>query len=158
MLSVLFRVEGSLYALSCSQIVEVLPLMELRQTTHAPAWHAGEFAYRGALVAVVDACKLLGGYPCSKRMSSRVALVHSSSADLGEVTVGVLAERMTAVRRLDGAALSSSRSSPPSYLGAVVKQDGELVQALDVDGLVRFTRNTLLLTGAPPIGGVHDPD
>ena len=143
MLAVLFSVASGVYALSCSQVIEVLPIMELRTAAQALPWHAGEFAYRGALVPVVDACQLIGGYTCSRRLSSRVALVHCTAEGLGEVIVGVLAERMTAVRRLDGTPLTSSKPAQLRYLGGIVKEGTQLVQTLDVEGLLRFTLRAL---------------
>jgi chemotaxis-related protein WspB len=142
-LAILFSVSSRSYALPCQSVVEVVPLLELRAASHAPAWLAGTFAYHGILVSVVDACQLLGGYTCSRRLSSRVALVHCSLPGVGGVTIGVLAERMTAVRRIDGTTLVSSDSSPLPYLGSVVKQGLELVQLVDVEGMVRFM-------GTPP--------
>ena len=151
MLAVLFSVASGVYALSCSQVIEVLPIMELRAPAQAFAWHAGEFAYRGALVPVVDACQLIGGYTCSRRLSSRVALVHCTAEGLGQVIVGVLAERMTAVRHLDGTRLTSNKPAQLPYLGGIVKEGMELVQALDVEGLLRFTLRALVEPATPPL-------
>ena len=78
MLAVLFRVSGCAYALPCRSVLEIVPLLPLREAQQAPIWFAGTFAYRGALVPVIDACQLLSGQPCVKRLSSRMALVRSS--------------------------------------------------------------------------------
>ena len=152
-LAIVFNISGSAYALPCHCIIEVVPLVELRPLPQAPRWLVGSFAYHGALVSVVDACQLIGGYACSRRLSSRVAIVHCSLPEQGEVIVGVLAERMTAVRRLDGPTLVSGESTPVSYLGNVVKQGAELVQLVDIAGMVRATRYTAFEAPALPIGG-----
>jgi chemotaxis signal transduction protein len=139
-LAILFSVSNSSYALPCQSVVEVVPLLELRTALQAPPWLAGTFAYHGALVSVVDVCQMLAGYSCSRRLSSRIALVRCSLPELGEVILGVLAERMTAVRRLDGESLYSNETGGPSYLGRVVKQGAELVQLIDVEAFVRASR------------------
>jgi chemotaxis-related protein WspB len=142
-LAILFSVARRSYALPCHSVVEVVPLLELRAAPHAPVWLTGAFAYHGALVSVVDACQLLGGYACSERLSSRVALVRCCLSDVGEVIVGVQAERMTSVRQLDGNALLSTEPTTLAYLGPVLKQGAELVQLIDVEGFVRATRGAL---------------
>ena len=139
-LAILFSVSSRSYALPCQSVIEVVPLLELRAAARSQPWLAGTFAYHGALVSVVDACQLLGGYSCPRRLSSRVAIVHCSLPDAGEVIVGILAERMTAVRRLEGPTLVSTDSSASSCLGSVVKEGSELVQLVDVEGFIRLTR------------------
>lgn len=155
-LAILFSVSSRSYALPCQSVVEVVPLLELRTASQAPAWLAGTFAYHGALVSVVDACQLLGGYTCARRLSSRVALVHCCLSEVGEVIIGVLAERMTAVRRLDGTTLVSTDPPTLPYLGSVVKQGTELVQLVDVEGFVRFMRPIVHDTRSFASGGERD--
>lgn len=138
MLVVLFKVSGSAYALPCRSVLEVVPLLPLREAPQAPDWFAGTFAYRGALVPVIDACQLLSGQPCAKRLSSRMALVRSSTQALGVVIVGVLAERMTEVRRLEGQTLLTHVPAS-EYLGSAIQEPSELVQVIDIDGLVGLT-------------------
>jgi len=139
-LAIQFSVSGNAYAVPCQRVIEVMPLLELRAVPRAPAWLAGVFAYHGALVSVVDACQLIGGYECSKRLSSRVAIVHCVLPELGDVVVGLLAERMTAVRRLEGTPLIASAPGSLPYLDQVVQEGAELVHLIDVEGLVRATR------------------
>jgi chemotaxis-related protein WspB len=138
-LAVLFRVSDIAYAIPCQSVLEVFPLRALRAPSHAPAWMAGTFAYRGVLVPVIDACRLLGGYPCTKRLSSRMALVRSSTQERGVIIAGVIAERMTEVRRLSGQTLLTPTDAPHSYLGNVIKEATELVQLIEVDSLVGIT-------------------
>lgn len=142
MLAVLFRVAGNAYALPCRNVLEVLPRLSLHPAARAPAWLTGTFDYRGALVPVIDACQLLAGYPCGKRLSSRMAIVRSSTQAMGVIIAGVLAERMTEVRLLDGQALIAHASTSTSYFGSVIKEATELVQLIDVDGLVGMTCGT----------------
>lgn len=139
-LAILFSVSSRSYALPCQSVVEVVPLLELRAVAQAPAWLPGAFAYHGALISVVDACQLLGGYPCSRRLSSRVAILRCSLSDVGEVVVGLLGERMTAVRQLQGSPLLVTEPTALPYLGEIVKQGAELVQLIDVEAFVRVTR------------------
>jgi len=150
-LAVLFRVSDVAYAIPCQNVLEVLPLRALRAPAHAPPWLAGTFAYRGVLVSVIDACQLLGGYPCRERLSSRMALVRSSTQERGVIIAGVVAERMTEVRRLSGQALLTRSDAPPSYLGPVIEEATELVQCIEVDRLVGIT---LSIAGSADV----DPD
>jgi chemotaxis-related protein WspB len=157
-LAILFSVSQGTYALPCQSVMEVVPWLELRPVPQASAWLAGTFAYHGALVSVMDACQFLGGYPCARRLSSRIALVRCFLTEVGEVITGVLAERMTAVKRLDGDMLVANDPSPLAYLGGVVQQGTDLVQLVDVEGLVRAMRPHLTPFPLLPAGGTSDPD
>lgn len=157
-LAVLFSVSNGIYALPCQNVVEVVPLLGLRRPASAPAWLAGDFAYRGTLVSVIDACSLLGGYACSRRLSSRLALVScddaaGESASAGRIW-GIMAERMTAVRRIQGTELSAAGAGLP-YFGPVVQQGSQLIQQIDVSGLIAIGQGALSTT--PLVGGADDP-
>jgi hypothetical protein len=71
-----------------------------------------------------------------------MAVVRSSTQSMGVLIAGVLAERMTEVRRLEGQPLVNHGTAQAKYLGSVVKEATELVQLIDVDGLVGITRDT----------------
>ena len=158
-LAVLFSVSSSSYALPCQSVIEVVPLLELRRALSSPPWMAGDFAYRGALVSVIDACVFLGGYTCSRRLSSRLALV--ACAGDGEPRAqpriwGIMGERMTAVRRLEGSELSTS-ADKSSYLGPVVKQGAQLVQIIDINGLISAARAAAPVVAILSSGDADDP-
>ncbi|MBD2838112.1 purine-binding chemotaxis protein CheW [Pseudomonas sp. JM0905a] len=71
-----FRMGGDRYALDVHEVVEVLPLRQLKQVPEAPEWVAGVFSHRGALVPVLDLGILAFGQPAQARTSTRLVLVN----------------------------------------------------------------------------------
>ena len=58
MLFLLFQIGKDRYALEASRVVEVVPLLALKELPQAPKGVAGLFNYRGALVPAVDLSEL----------------------------------------------------------------------------------------------------
>ncbi len=133
MLVVIFRVSDARYAIPCERIIEVIPLVVLRAEPRAPAWVLGSFVYRGALTPVLDLCQLMGGYPCPKRLSSRVILTDCTLPDGSSIRAGLLAEHVTEARRLNATPLSGASLGSTPYLGPVVQEGGNLLQIVHAD-------------------------
>ena len=76
MLMLLFHLENERYALESTQIIEVVPLIELKKQPHAPNYVSGVFNYRGQIVPVIDLCQLIQGKSCHTHLSTRIILVN----------------------------------------------------------------------------------
>lgn len=135
MLVVTFRVAATAYAIHSEQVLAVIPQVQLRPIAHPSAWLKGVFAYRGELTPVVDLCQLIAGYPCSQRLSSRIALVRCGMPDGGLRTLGLLAEHMTEARRLPTELATASPLTAAPYLGDVLLEGSEPLQFLNVDAI-----------------------
>ncbi|AYF90366.1 purine-binding chemotaxis protein CheW [Pseudomonas sp. DY-1] len=70
-----FRMGGDRYALDVHEVVEVLPLRQLKQVPESPGWVAGVFSHRGVLVPVLDLGVLAFGQAAQVRTSTRLVLV-----------------------------------------------------------------------------------
>jgi chemotaxis-related protein WspB len=143
MLAVIFRISDARYAIPCERIIEVIPLVVLRAEPRAPTWVLGSFVYRGALTPVLDLCQLMGGYPCPKRLSSRVILTECTRPDGSSIRVGLLAEHVTEARRLNGAPLSGTSLGSTPYLGAVLQEGGSLLQIVHADRVLLGSETAL---------------
>ena len=75
-LFLVFRIGNERYALQAIEVAEVLPRLPLKPIPQAPHWVAGVFAYRGAVVPVIDLSALTFGRPAQARTSTRLVLVH----------------------------------------------------------------------------------
>jgi chemotaxis-related protein WspB len=135
MLAVTFRVAEAAYAIRCERVVAVIPRVALRPIAHAMPALRGVFVHRGELTWVVDLCQLIGGYPCSERLSSRIALVRCALPQGGQRSVGLLAEHMTEARHVDESRSAASAGAAP-YFGDVILEGSSPLQFLDVDGLL----------------------
>ena len=92
MLFVLFQVGKDRYALPASEIIEVLPLVELKSVPSAPAPVAGLFNYQGTPVPVIDLTQCMANQPARPRFSTRIILVKYAATGDEMRTLGLLAE------------------------------------------------------------------
>ena len=168
MLALAFHVGKDRFALRCADVVEVVPRVDFRDTPHAPPWIPGMFTYRGAVVPVVDLCKLMWGAPCEAKMSSRIILVrhvlapHRSPAQEPMRTelapparsrlIGLLAERVTEAVMLDTSLVAEPGVESPDapYLGEVYFEAGKMIQLVRLEQLFQSASKSMILPEAQP--------
>lgn len=154
MLFVLFQLGDDRYALDASRLLEVLPLVRLKQIPQAPRGIAGAFNYHGQPTPAVDLCALALGRPAQLRLSTRLLVVRDGhGAD--ERPLGLIAERSTeTMRRAPEDFVAPGVTAPQArYLGPVVTDaQGALIQRVDVDGLLNAeVRATLFRDAAAAV-------
>ena len=54
MLLLLFHLGSELYAIESSQVIDIIPTVNLRPLHHVPDYVAGLFNYRGKFIPVID--------------------------------------------------------------------------------------------------------
>src|SRR5690349_9482735 len=99
MLFVTFQLDGDHYALEARNIVEALPLVELKRIPQAPVGVAGAFNYRGNPVPVLDLSAIATGKSSAPRFSTRILLVNFPLPSGETRTLGVIAEKATGALR-----------------------------------------------------------
>src|SRR5512137_1614377 len=99
MLFLLFQLGEDRYALEASHVVEVVPLLALKQIPHAPRAVAGLFNYRGRPVPAVDLCELALRQPAARRFSTRIMIVNYPDASGGSHLLGLIVEHATGTLR-----------------------------------------------------------
>jgi len=101
-LAVIWRAAGLRMATDARTIVEVLPPVSCRPGAGAPEWLRGLFAYRGALIPLVDATQLLGTARESDRMFNRVLVVRVGTVNAPvDWLVGLWVESVLEIERVD---------------------------------------------------------
>ena len=156
MVFLLIQLGPDRYALDCRQIVEVLPLVNLKQIPHAPPGVAGAFNYRGEPVPVIDLSALTVGKPSSPRLSTRLVLARCSLPSGEPRVLGLIAERATEIFRRaprDFQSLGLVLNGAP-YLGLVANDDRGMVQCIDVEKLLPESIREMLFGGMGVEGGV----
>jgi chemotaxis-related protein WspB len=128
-LFLIFELGADRYALEATQLVEVLPLVNLKGLPHAPQGIAGVMDYHGASVPIVDLNELMSGRPAQRRLSTRTIIVQYPHADTRHI-LGLIAERATRTLQLDATAFSSSGvyNQDAPYLGPVMADAMGLIQ------------------------------
>jgi chemotaxis-related protein WspB len=134
-LAVVFRIQESEYALAAQSVVEVIPQVLLRPVPAAPDWLLGVFAYRGNLTPVIDLCAMIANSPCSRRLSSRIVLIHCTAPGGKQATIGLLAEHVTSVRHLEATTLSAGSLGTAAFLGRMMLDGSKLVHVIDQNAL-----------------------
>jgi chemotaxis-related protein WspB len=95
MLFLLFQLGKDRYALEASRVVEVVPLLTLKQLPQAPKGVAGVFNYRGRPVPAVDLGALTLGQSASERFSTRIIIVNYPDDSGTNHLLGLIAEHAT---------------------------------------------------------------
>src|SRR5205085_2464470 len=94
MLLLLFKIGSDRYALPASQMIEVAPLVSLKQIPQAPLGVAGICNYHGLPVPVIDLSALTLGQPSPARVSTRIIMVNYP--DRGQKRIlGLMAEQIS---------------------------------------------------------------
>ncbi|MDR9865002.1 chemotaxis protein CheW [Pseudomonas baetica] len=151
-LFLLFRIGSERYALRATEVAEVLPRLPLKPIARAPQWVAGVFAYRGAVVPVIDLSALTFGQPAEARTSTRLVLVHYRP-DQAQPTqwLGLILEQATDTLRCDPEDFQpcglDNREAP--YLGPVREDAQGLVQWVRVNDLLDDSVRGLLFPNPP---------
>jgi chemotaxis-related protein WspB len=118
----MFKLGSDRYALEASRVVEIVPLVALKQVPQAPKGLAGVFDYRGRPVPAIDLCDLTLGRPAGERLSTRIIIVNFVAQDGLSHLLGLIAEHATQMLRKDAREFVDSgvslRHAP--YLGPVL--------------------------------------
>ncbi len=130
MLFVLFQLGKDRYALEASRVVEIVPLLEMKQLPEAPKGVAGIFNYRGKPVPAVDLSALTLSQPASERYSTRIIIVNHSDGTGASHLLGLIAEHATEILRKDVKDFVDSgvRLGQAPYLGPILMDDQSPIQ------------------------------
>jgi len=145
-LTVLFHLGNSRYAIPVSDVVEVTPRVELETIARTPDYVAGLFNYRGRHVPVIDLCRALQHRPCADSYTSRIILVTFPLSSGDSRVLGLLAERVTETVSIDADAFAATglNMSEAPYLGQAAHTEQGLVQQVNVADLLPETVKTQL--------------
>jgi chemotaxis-related protein WspB len=137
-LFLLFHIGRDRYAIDATQVAEVLPMVALKGIPQAPPAVAGAFRYRGAPVPAIDLSQLALGRAASRRMSTRIVLVHYEAGRAGRRLLGLIAEHVTGTIRRDAADFVPSGVSggPAPYLGPVADDPQGMIQRIELQALL----------------------
>ncbi len=133
MLFLLFALGRDRYALDIGQLVEVLPLLELKAIPQAPPGVAGLFTYHGEPVPVLDVSAMLLGKPSRRLLSTRLVLVRQPDGSGRERLLGLMVEK--AIRtwraRAEDFVESGVASDGTPCLGPVATDGQGLIQRVE---------------------------
>ena len=146
MLFILFQIGRDRYALSADNVIEVLPLMNLKRVPCAPVGVAGVLNYRGTPVPVIDLNEMTLGEPAARRLSTRIILVLYPQEAHHPRRLGLIAEHATNMiqRSIQDFTETGVESDDARFLGKVANDAGGLIQWIEVERLLTSeVRNVL---------------
>ena len=138
MLFLLFEIGSDRYALDARQIIEVVPLVRLKQIPNVPDHVVGLMNYRGAAIPVIDLGLLFTAVPCENSFSTRIIIVTYSVENRGEFSLALMADNVTETVRTNHTAVPPSGSIMAETLyGCETGSDSsELIQCFDVETIL----------------------
>jgi len=138
------------YVLNTGQIMEILPMVQLKQIPQAPPGVAGAFNYRGMPVPVVDLAHLMLGRPSRAHLSTRLVLATYRDRAGTQRHLGLIAERATDTIRLNPMDFGPSgiANDDAAYLGPVTADARGLIQWVDPSKILPPTAGDRLFEDA----------
>ena len=134
MLFLVFQLGPDRYALDARQLVEILPLLEVKRLPLAPAGVSGMLDYHGVALPVIDLSALALGRPAAGRISTRVLVVELANGR----RLALIAERAQELLQRepgDFAETGVAVNAAP-YLGPVTRDARGLVQWITPEQLL----------------------
>ncbi len=152
-----FELASGCYALPMERVVELAPMVRVRDLPGAPATVRGLVNHRGAAVALVSLRRVFGVVAGGEGEQERATVDdHLVIADGRTRRYALQVDRVLGLRTVDPAALE--RGAPSRHVRGVVVVEGELLVVQDLDALLSLDDETILeraiATHAVDPGGV----
>ena len=138
MLFLVFTLDGDRYALDVDQLVEVLPLVNLKPLANAQPGIAGLFDFHGLPIPALDLSALIVARTALRRLSTRIVVVNYPGKDDTRHPLGLIAEKATTTVRLDRSMFEDAGvdDGETPYLGPVARDATGLIQWLVIPKLL----------------------
>jgi len=153
MLFLLFHIGKERYALEASRVVEVVPMLDMKEIPQAPPGLAGLINYRGQPVPVVDLNRLTLGHAATGKFSTRIIIMKCEGLNGTPQMVGLVAERATGMLRKDphDFVKTGLGEIEKPFLGPVLMDPAGPIQWILEDKLLTYDLRQLVLDLAPPV-------
>ncbi|MGV3772617.1 MAG: chemotaxis protein CheW [Verrucomicrobiales bacterium] len=150
MLCLLFHLGSERYALEAAAVLEVIPLVKIKELPQTPLGVAGLINYRGHLIPLLDLSELATGKPAPRKLSTRIIVVDYRACSGGDHFLALLAEKATETARFAETDFQPPGVQPPGapYLGPVARHSGGIVQKVLISQLIPVEVQNLLFTKA----------
>lgn len=136
MLFLLFQIADDIYALDTQQIVEVLPLVDVKKIPRAPSAVSGLFTYHGVTIPLVDLSVLANDTESQRIMSTRIVVVRYVDPRGRAHFLGLIVEKTRATLRRSEEDFEESEVIGAAFLGGVTRDGDRIVQRIRVEHLL----------------------
>ena len=139
-LFLLLRLGADRYAIDAGCVVEVLPIVRLKNIPCAPSGVAGMMSFRGSAIPVVDLGIIALDMATPARMMTRIVIVRYEPAARGEDSglLGLIAPEVMETAHLDTGRFEpvGVRNERAPYLGPVLTTSDGVLQQLMIPALL----------------------
>ncbi len=136
------------YAIRASQVIEIIPSIQLEKVPLVESSIKGIFNYRGNPTPVIDLCELFENRSCNKNLSSRIIIIDYKTDKNESRPVGLIAESVTDVTQCNQQDIESSgiSSLENPFLGDIYKHNNEIIQLIDTHKVLPHSISSQLIT------------
>ncbi len=126
MLFLIFQLAQDRYALDARELLEILPLAQIKRLPHAPTGIAGLLDYHGVLLPVIDLSALTLGHSAAERISTRMIVVEMANGR----RFALIAERANELLQREATDFTEAEVAVDTapYLGPVTRDARGIVQ------------------------------
>jgi chemotaxis-related protein WspB len=139
-LYLLLRLGADRYVIDAGCVIEVLPVVRLKNIPCAPTGVAGMMSFRGSAIPVVDLSIIAFGTVTPTRMMTRIVIVRYEPAARGEDTglLGLIVPEVMQTAHFDASRFEpvGIRNERARYLGPVLTTDEGVLQELLIPALL----------------------
>jgi chemotaxis-related protein WspB len=150
-LFLLLRLGADRYAIDAASVLEVLPIVRLKNIPCAPAGVAGLMRFRGSAIPVVDLSIIAFGTATPERMMTRIVVVRYEPLAGGEDVglLGLLVPEVMQTAHFDASRFEPAgiRNDRAPYLGPVLATDDGVLQQVLVPALLSEELRDALFQG-----------
>jgi chemotaxis-related protein WspB len=150
MLFLLFQLGKDRYALEASRVVEIVPLLEIKELPQSVKGMVGIFNYRGQTVPAIDLCQLTSGQAARERLSTRIIIIRCHGLCGDPHLLGLVAENATSMLRKEAKEFVDPgvKSELAPYLGPVIWDSQGAIQLLHEQRLLSAELRNVLFPPA----------
>jgi len=129
-----FNIGNDKYLIDTANVVEVTPLVHLKELPGSPNGISGLLNYHGDFVPVVDINLLCNRTTAEITLTTRIII----SRYHGDKLLAIKAEKVTEAMRIEQSDFSDSgvEVSEQGFLGDVTEHNSELLQMINIDQLL----------------------
>jgi len=127
---VLFSLGNEEYAISISQVKEIIQYKDATKLPNTPEYMEGIISLRGKIIPVIDLARRLN-LAATKLNDKRALIIETAGQD-----IGIVVDEVTEVIRLQDSAIEPSPAATGNgYIRGIGKEGNRLLILLDVDKL-----------------------
>ena len=152
-LFLVFQIGKERYALEAKCVVEVIPLLTLKQVPQGPPGLAGLVNYRGQPIPALDLSLMVLGRPAAETFSTRIIIVRCTGPNAEPRLLGLIAEQATGILRKHPDEFVKTGLEPleKPFLGPVLMDPGGPIQWVREEQLLCKNVRQLAFELVPPV-------